>query len=93
MFSEKIKHMIHINKIKQKDFACVIGVTPITVTRWCTGVSVPAEPMINLINRFFGITPSYFNDESDEPIYIHERSLADYSTDELLAELKRRTKV
>lgn len=85
IFKEKIKEWCKANGCTQAEFADAVGIHPNMVSRYTKGKAYPAEELLKKMCSVFGCS---YNDFI--PVVKKEKTLADYTTDELLAEIKRR---
>lgn len=79
-FAEWLTRHLQEKRLKKKVFAEMVHTTPQTVSRWCNGVIIPEENTILAIKYVLGI----YSVEQKQKL------IESYTTDELLAEIKRR---
>ena len=73
----------HKPRLTQEELAQKIGISVTSVRNWEKGRFEPAEENIIEIAKACGVDALWLKG-------LHERNLQDYTTDELLAEIKRR---
>ena len=88
VFSRKLKEWCKENGLKQADFGQQIGVHANMVARYKSGNAYPTPEKMDRICSVLGCTTEEL--VPDVGMIKPEKTLADFSTDELLAELKRR---
>ena len=87
MFRDNLRRMLEERDISQYKFAMMIGASKSsTIGSWLKGSVEPSLYYVLRICKVLKITPN-------DLLGFSEHSLADYSTDELLLELKRRTRM
>ena len=87
MFRENLRRILEERNISQNKFAKMIGASKnTTIGSWLNGYVEPSLYYVLEICKVLQITPN-------DLLGYSEYSLSDYSTDELLLELKRRTRM
>lgn len=84
VITEKINEWCKVNNKKQYEFAELIGVQENLVCNYKNGKTKPSDKTLDKICEVLGCDRSVFYQE------MQGKALADYTLDELLAEIKRR---
>lgn len=85
IFEQKIKVWCKANKSTQQDFGNRVGITPNMITRYKQGNAYPTNEVLEKMCSVLGCNANEFI-----PVVKKEKTLADYTTQELLAEIERR---
>ena len=64
-FSSRLKGAIKSSGLKQKDLARRIGVSEITLSRYCAGTQTPTNSNLRLLAAEIGVSVAYLLGESD----------------------------
>lgn len=93
-FSDLLRKWCKTHGSKQEDFAKVVGVHANMITRYKKGEAYPTDEVIERIAQILNVDKSVFfpDKRRTRHVVIKEirHSIQDFTTDELLAELKRR---
>ncbi len=82
---EKISHLLHQQKKKQKDLTDYLGLTKNTFTNWKLGASESYKKHIDKIAEFFDVSTDYLLGIEKKPLINEDEELTEY-----LQELKSR---
>ena len=85
IFEQKIKAWCKTNKATQQDFCNRVGVHPNMITRYKQGKAYPTKEVLEIMCSVLGCNANEFI-----PVAKKEKTLSDYTTQELLAEIERR---
>lgn len=85
IFKRKIKAWCNANDATQQDFCKKVGITPNMITRYKQGKAYPTKEVLEIMCSVLGCNANDFI-----PVVKKEKTLADYTTQELLAEIERR---
>lgn len=88
VFSQKLKKWCQANGAKQADFCQQIGVHTNMIARYKSGTAYPTPETMDRICSILGCSKEDLIPDVD--MIKPEKTLADFSTKELLAELERR---
>lgn len=67
VFSENLLRLLEERKMAQADLAGALGLTPSTVSDWCTGKKYPRVSSLQLLADFFGIPRGRLTEEEALP--------------------------
>lgn len=85
VFTQKLKMWCEENDATQQDFCSKVGVTKNMITRYKKGEAYPTVEVLKTICSVFECAVDEFI-----PIVTKQKTLADFTTKELLAEIERR---
>ena len=85
IFKRKIKVWCETNEATQQEFCNKVGVHPNMITRYKQGRAYPTNEVLETMCSVLGCDANEFI-----PVVKKEKTLADYTTKELLAEIERR---
>lgn len=86
---QRIERSLREKGMKQADLAKILNVDVRMVSRWVRCGVVPRAQTINEIAQVLGVTAEYLLGVKEKSVPI-VNSISDFTTEELLAELKRR---
>lgn len=58
-FLSRLRHVIKTSGLKQKDLAKKIGVSEISISRYCSGTQVPTRVTVNMLAALLGVSVSW----------------------------------
>ena len=64
-FSSRLKSAIQTSGLKQKELAKRVGVSAVTLSRYCSGTQVPTNANLRLLAAEIGVSVAYLLGESD----------------------------
>lgn len=85
IFGQKIKAWCKANKSTQQEFCNIVGITPNMIGRYKHCKSYPTKEVLEKMCSVLECDANEFI-----PVVKKEKTLADYTTKELLAEIERR---
>lgn len=85
IFEQKIKEWCKTNNAKKQDFCNKVGIHTNMIARYRKGIAYPTNEVLEKMCSVLGCSPNDFI-----PVVKKEKTLDEFTTDELLAEIKRR---
>ena len=85
VFEEKLKEWCKTNNAKKQDFCNKVGIHTNMIARYLKGIAYPTNEVLEKMCSVLGCGLNDFI-----PVVKKEKTLADYTTQELLTEIERR---
>lgn len=65
-FKDRLKYLISLRSVKQKDIAKECYVSKATVTRWVKGLNIPNSKQLLLLSKFLNVSLDYLLGNTNE---------------------------
>lgn len=89
-FTQALNKWKQENGYTQDDLSKITGIHRNSITKYKKGEAYPTPETMDVICSIFGVCEDYFLPHDEVKIEYRQKSLSDYTTKELLAEIERR---